>query len=175
MVALESEETMRALVRATLLLGAVLTGSGRELRAQWTGPGYNPFSPVIAGLPVYCTSYTGQPVAFVPNWNLSDVGRARPGNPPTIELNPNVLMRLTPKMQLFWYGHECAHHVLGPYNSEMGADCLSIRIMRDQGLLARHEIPELQRQILGSPGSVWGHLPGPQRAQLFAQCFDSSP
>jgi hypothetical protein len=139
--------------------------------AQWTGPSYNPFNPVIAGIPVYCTSYSGQPVAFVPNFYLSDVGRAQPGVPPTIELNPNVLAQLSPRMQLFWYGHECAHHVLGPQNSESNADCWSIRTMRDQGLLAPHELTELQAQILSSPGSIWGHLPGPQRAQLLAQCY----
>lgn len=133
----------------------------------------NPFNPVIAGLPVYCTSYQGQPVAFIENPMLPDVGRAQPGNPPTIELNPSVLAQLTPKMQLFWYGHECAHHVLGPANSEVNADCWAIKTMRDQGLLPPHELPQLMAQISGTPGSMWGHLPGPHRANLLAQCYNA--
>ncbi len=129
------------------------------------------FNPIIAGVPVFCNSYEGQPVALVADYSLPDVGRAAPGNPPIIVLNPNELSRMTPRMQLFWYGHECAHHVLGPANSEINADCWSIQTMRDQGLISINEIPELMAQIEQTPGSMWGHLPGPQRAQLFAQCF----
>ncbi|AYH00952.1 hypothetical protein [Pectobacterium parmentieri] len=142
--------------------------SSLPVAAQW-----NPFNPVIAGVPVYCTSFQGQPVAFILNPMLSDVGRAMPGSPPIIELNPNVLAQLTPKMQLFWYGHECAHHVLGPKNSEINADCWSIRTMRDQGLLAPNELPQLMAQILSAPGSIWGHLPGPKRAKWLERCYNT--
>lgn len=138
--------------------------------SQWGGATFNP---VIAGIPLYCVSHYGQRVAFVPNWQLPDVGRASPGMPPRIELNPNVLAKLSPKMQLFWYGHECAHHVLGPANNEINADCWSIKTMRNQGLLAPQEVYQLQVQILNTPGSMWGHLPGPQRAQLFAHCYQT--
>jgi hypothetical protein len=136
--------------------------------AQW-----NPYNPVIAGIPVFCTSFQGQPVAFILNPSLPDVGRAQPGMPPTIELNPNVLAQLTPAMQLFWYGHECAHHVLGPANSEVNADCWSIKTLRNQGFLTPNDLPQLMAQISGTPGSVWGHLPGPHRANLFAQCYNT--
>lgn len=129
------------------------------------------YQPVIGGVPLSCVSHTGQQVLAVPNWNLPDVGRAMPGMPPTIELNPNVLAQLTPKMQMFWYGHECAHHVLGGMNSEVNADCWSIKTMRNQGFLSPQELPQLQAQIVNTPGSMWGHLPGPHRAQLFAQCY----
>lgn len=154
------------MVRIMLLLAGIL--ANLPAVAQW-----NPFNPVIAGIPLYCMSSQGQPVAFVPNTMLPDVGRALPGLPPTIELNPSVLAQLTPKMQLFWYGHECAHHVLGPANSEINADCWSIKTMRNQGLLAPNELPQLMAQIAGTPGSMWGHLPGPQRAQLLAQCYNT--
>lgn len=160
-------------MRLRQIFTAILFSSLSALVLAWNGPNYNPYNPVIAGLPVYCTAFSGQAVAFIPNWQLPDVGRARPGLPPTIELNPNVLAQLSPRMQLFWYGHECAHHALGPYNSESNADCWSIRKMRDQGLLPSHAVAELQAQILGTPGSMWGHLPGPQRAQLFAHCYNT--
>jgi hypothetical protein len=74
------------------------------------------YTPVIAGIQVYCTLATGQGVAFVLNKTLNDVGHAIPGDPPKIEMNPIRLARFPPKMQLFWYGHECAHHVLGHAN-----------------------------------------------------------
>lgn len=138
--------------------------------AQWVDAAY---TPIIGGIQVNCTSNMGQQVVFVPNWNLPDVGRATPGIPPRIELNPNVLAQLTPKMQLFWYGHECAHHVLGPANNEINADCWAIKTLRNTGLLAPFEVPHLQAQIANTPGSLWGHLPGPQRAVLFAQCYNS--
>lgn len=131
----------------------------------------NPYNPTIGGLPVYCTAFDGRPVATVTDVSLPDVGRAIPGPTPIIVLNPAVLNQMTPRMQLFWYAHECAHHRLGPANSEINADCWAIKLMRAQGLLRREDLPELQAQIARTPGSVWGHLPGPQRAQLFAGCF----
>lgn len=133
--------------------------------------GWDSYHPIIAGNQLYCTSNQGQPVAFVPNTMLNDVGRAIPGYPPRIEFNPYVLAQFTPKMQLFWYGHECAHHLLGNANNEINADCWSIKTMRNQGLLQANEIPQLMAQIANTPGSIWGHLPGNQRAQLFAQCY----
>lgn len=36
--------------------------------------GWNPFHPVIAGVPLSCTSHQGQPVATILNPMLSDVG-----------------------------------------------------------------------------------------------------
>lgn len=139
----------------------------------------NPFNPVIAGVPVLCTSaFTGQRVAFIPNAALNDVGRARPGNPPTIELNPNILAQLPEKLQLFWYGHECGHHVLGhtlgnfTLASESEADCWAIQTGKTQRLFTRREVEAFEPYFRNNPGSLWGHLPGPQRAALLLQCFD---
>lgn len=157
----------KTMTRFALAIGLLLFVSGATAQPS-------PFSPVIAGVPVYCTSYSGQPVALIPDYYLPDVGQAIPGNPPIIKLNPNVLSRMTPLMQIFWYGHECAHHLLGPANSEINADCWSIRTMRDQGILRRQQVPELMAQISSTSGSMWGHLPGPYRAQHFANCFDSN-
>jgi hypothetical protein len=155
---------LQAALVAALGLGPSVPGA-----AQYA----DPFRPIIAGVPLYCRSFGGQPVALVVNPYLPDVGRALPGLPPTIELNPSVLARLTPKMQLFWYGHECGHHVLGPQNSESNADCWSIKTMRNQGLLSPAEVPQLQAQIANTPGSIWGHLPGPTRAALLGACYST--
>jgi hypothetical protein len=163
---------MKRLMHVFLIYAVLLIGCGTA-HGQWGAPGYDPYRPVIANVPVWCTAYTGQAVAFVPNWNLPDVGRAVPGLPPRIELNPQVLMQMSSTMQLFWYAHECAHHVLGPANSEVNADCWAIKALRNQGYLAPQQVGELQYMILNTPGSMWGHLPGPHRAQLFAQCYQT--
>ena len=161
------------LARGLLLLAVLLVP--RFAAAQFVPSEHNAFNPIIAGVPVYCTSYgTGQPVAFVPNQALNDIGRARPGMPPTIELNPVLLSQLPAKMQLFWYGHECGHHVLGPANSETNADCWSIRVGKQQGLFTRQDVLAFAPYFANNPGSPWGHLPGPIRAQAFVQCYDQS-
>lgn len=141
--------------------------------AQWGmhPPPWDPFRPIIGGVSLFCVGGAG-PVATMLDATLPDVGRALPyGRPPLIVLNPYVLQQLSPLMQIFWYGHECAHHLHGA--DEIQADCVSIKMMRNQGFLHRSQIPELQSQIAGSPGSLWGHLPGPARAQHLANCFDS--
>jgi hypothetical protein len=159
---------------SSLLLFALIV-SPRVARAQFVPNQYNPFNPIIAGVPVFCTSFgTGQPVAFVPNPSLNDIGRARPGMPPTIELNPMLLAQLPPKLQLFWFGHECGHHVLGPANSETNADCWSIRTGKQQGLFSRQDVLSFAPYFANNPGSPWGHLPGPIRAKAFVQCYDQS-
>jgi hypothetical protein len=142
----------------------------------------NAYNPTIAGVPVYCTSApNGQPVRFVPNNALNDVGRAYWTQEPIIELNPSVLQQLPPKLQLFWYGHECGHHVLGhtlpgglTTASESQADCWAIQIGKQQGLFTRAEVVAFGPYFQNNPGSPWGHLPGPQRSALFVQCFDSA-
>lgn len=139
------------------------------------------FRPVIAGVQVHCRSAgTGQPVAFVPNPYLNDIGRSRPGFPPTIELNPVLLAQLPRALQLFWYGHECAHHVLGHTignfgpRSEADADCWAVKTGRDQGLFDRNDVTAFGPYFLSNPGSPWGHLPGPARTANFLLCFDDS-
>ncbi len=142
----------------------------------------NAYNPTIAGTQVYCTSApSGQPVRFVPNNALNDVGRAYWASEPIIELNPSVLQQLPPKLQLFWYGHECGHHVLGHLlpggmtsASESQADCWAIQTGKRQSLFTRQQIAEFAPYFANNPGSPWGHLPGPQRTALFISCFDSA-
>lgn len=178
-----------AVVVAAVVTGCEQTPVGVDCAASVLGcPGSannnfsNPYNPVIAGVPVYCTSAPyATPVRFVVNPGLNDVGRAYWAQEPIIELNPGVLQQLPPKLQLFWYGHECGHHVLGHLlpggqspQSEIQADCWAIQIGKQQGLFSRQEVIAFAPYFANNPGSPWGHLPGPQRAQLFVQCFDSA-
>jgi hypothetical protein len=138
------------------------------------------FSPRIGATSVFCTNAIGQPVAFVPNLALNDVGRAsQSAIGPIIELNPNVLAQLPQKLQLFWYGHECGHHVLGhtlslpTLTNESAADCWAIQTGKRQGLFTRQQVAAFEPYFRNNPGSPWGHLPGPQRAALLVGCFDA--
>lgn len=147
-----------------------------------TGEGssfFNAFNPTIAGYPVYCVAPSGQAVATIVNNTINDIARASNGAPPLIEINTNIFFQLPRKMQLYVYGHECAHHALGhtlgfvDFTSESQADCLSIRIGKQQGWLSRAEVVAFAPYLANNPGTPWGHLPGPQRAQLLVQCWDA--
>ena len=135
----------------------------------------------IAGQSVYCNDAHGLPVALVPDPQLDNVGRAwvAPNGAPVISLNPHVLAMFPPAIQLFWYAHECSHHILGHTlrvpqpRDEMDADCRAIRGGRDQGWFRREDLHSMYDYFINNPGSPWGHLPGQQRLQHFANCFDS--
>lgn len=140
----------------------------------------NPYNPIIGGHPVYCTSSTGHPVAFIADPNLTDIGMASPGLPPTIRLNTTLLSRLPDKLQLFWYGHECGHHVMGhsigtyTHASERDADCWAIQVDRQQRLFSRADVESFEPYFRNNPGSPWGHLPGPERMRNFLRCYDQA-
>lgn len=166
----------RLAVVAVLALIASCTGGDDPLGTSNNFA--NPFNPVIASVPVVCTAFDGQPVATIPDPTITDIGYARQGSPPVIVLNSRLLETLPPALQLFWYGHECAHHVLGhtvftSFGNEAAADCWSIRTGRDQGLFDRTDVEGFAPYFLANPGSPWGHLPGPQRQALFLQCYDT--
>ena len=135
----------------------------------------------IAGMPVYCNDARGYPVTLVPAPQLNDVGKAliAPDGSPVIFLNPHVLQPLPQAVQLFWYAHECAHHVLGhllappQLTNEMDADCWAIQTGRDQLWFNLQDLNNMYHYFINNPGSPWGHLPGNQRLQHFANCFES--
>jgi hypothetical protein len=144
----------------------------------WAQPA-SPYTPWIAGVPVSCKSSSGMPVAFVPNTSLADVGLsfpAWPDVPSHVEYNPGLLARLPPVVQLFWFGHVCAHQALAEGLSEESADCGSIQLLKQQGLVSRAQVVELQSYLSNAPMVVpWGHRPGPARAGLLLACFDRAP
>lgn len=136
----------------------------------------------IGGTAVSCRDAYGQTVHAVLVANLGDVGRARNVfKTPVIMLDPGHLIRLPLKLQLFFYGHECAHHVLGHTyvmrpTAESEADCWAAKDGRDRGLFTRFEVEGWAPWFAKSRGSVIsGHLPGPERARFILQCFDENP
>ena len=134
----------------------------------------------IAGTFVSCVDFRGRQVILVADPTLNDIGRATVdgfGNPIMI-LNPVMMNQLPGVLQLFWYGHECAHHVLGhiAYPSrtrESDADCWSVRTGRNQGWFPPQAFQALTVMLGNNPGSPWGHLPGPLRIQNMVNCYQS--
>lgn len=161
----------------SLALLALLVGLDADIAGAQFG---DPFRPVIAGRQVQCMSAIGQPVAFVPNPMLNDIGQSNPGFPPTIQLNPVILTALPVPLQLFWWGHECGHHALGhtlglsDFTREAAADCWAIQKGKEAGVLTRRDVEAFEPYFRNNPGSPWGHLPGPNRIALFLRCFDGA-
>ncbi len=134
---------------------------------------------LIAGRPVSCKDIRGVAVTTMQVANLGDVGRAGVINRvPIIAIDPDIIGRLPDKLQLFFYQHECAHHVLGHWfqmslNMESDADCWAIRHGRDNGIFRRDDVMSFAPFLAKSGGSPFGHLPGPARAKNLLKCFDT--
>lgn len=162
------------MTRSLFVVVAVLAGLPGAAWAQ----GSEIYNPVVGGMPVSCVSYTGQPVAFLPDLKLQDVGKAyaeEPGTPPHIEYNPVLLSRLPPLVQLFWYGHVCAHEVLADADSEQNADRWALQMLKQQRLLTREEVFELRAYFSGTQEAPWSHQPESTRLWLFDACYEQKP
>lgn len=138
-----------------------------------------PGQTTIAGWLVSCKDIRGVAVTTMRMANLGDVGRAGVLNRvPVIVIDPDIIRRLPDKLQLFFYQHECAHHVLGHWfqmssTMESDADCWAIRHGRDDGIFSRDDVMSFAPFLAQSGGSPFGHLPGPQRAKQLLSCFDA--
>jgi len=134
--------------------------------------------PVIGGSPMRCYDYRGALVRTLMTTDLGDVGRASIiARMPIISLDSDRMRSLPGKMQVFFYMHECAHHVLGhmlhpTLQSEREADCWSINYGRWSGLLTRKDIEAFAPYLVRSNGSALGHLPGRERLAYLLTCFD---
>jgi hypothetical protein len=159
-------------VSALLILLATLLSGGRAV-AQGLE-----VQPVIGGSPMRCYDYRGAVVRTLMTTELGDVGRASIiARMPIISLDSDRMRSLPPKMQVFFFMHECAHHVLGhvirpTLESEREADCWSINYGRWAGLLARADVEAFAPYFARSNGSRFGHLPGPERQAYLLTCFD---
>jgi hypothetical protein len=160
---------MVALAAASAMMPRAADASMETPRAQ----------AIVAGVPVACRDFRGVAVETVRVADLGDVGRAWLVNRvPLIVLDEKMLDRLPDKLQLFFYGHECAHHVLGHTvlyrpDRESEADCWAIKDGRDRSIFSRTEVESFAPFLVASRGSaITGHLPGPARAKHLLKCFD---
>jgi hypothetical protein len=163
----------RALLSLAALFGLALTGRafaepGEGLQTQIN----------VGGQELSCRDFRGQIVRSIHMDDLGDVAHARIVNRmPIITLNKRRLDTLPDKLQVFFFNHECAHHVLGhvfypTQTSENEADCYAIKQGRREGYLSREDVESFTPYIAVSRGSPFGHLPGPMRLQRLLACFD---
>jgi hypothetical protein len=150
------------------LSAAVQAGSTQGLQVHIT----------VGGQDLACRDFRGQTVRSIHLDDLGDVASARIVNRmPIITLNKRRLDTLPDKMQVFFFNHECAHHLLGhmfypTQSSENEADCFAIKQGRRERTLGRDDVLAFAPYLAVSRGSAFGHLPGPLRAQRLLACFD---
>jgi hypothetical protein len=129
-----------------------------------------------------CVSGNGVRVASVRNDRIPDIAMAslvptQAGFAPVIYYNMVVLSWLDAPTRVFFYAHECAHHVLGHVlaglrlGQEQEADCWAIRTLVNQGLFSDVEINAVQENLSRFGRADWTHLPGPQRAINLRRCL----
>jgi hypothetical protein len=161
----------RNVVRVLWSLLVLAVTPAPPVSAQVTGPFYEV---TVRGVPMYCQSYFGEPVAVYLNYQLNNVGVAtrQMNGFPVIVINPNVTNWYSDLVTQWWFAHECAHHALPPeMNSESNADCFAVRELRRVGLLfTPAQLNAFVYELADLPGSPMGHLPGPMRAQNIASC-----
>jgi len=126
-----------------------------------------------------CTDANNVPVASVRNDHIQDVAIATrsPTGDPIILYNVIVLSWLQPPTRLFFYAHECAHHVLRhvvaspSLTAEREADCWAIRALKKRGDVDAVAIGTIQADISRAGRGDWSHLPGPMRAVDLGRCL----
>jgi hypothetical protein len=138
-------------------------------------------SRTLAQGPVYegCVDSSGVPVVSVPA-NIPDIAMARilADGRPAILYNLYVLSWVSAPTRLFFYAHECAHHVLGHLTAALGsdaehkADCWAIRTLQDSQLVDDTDISAIQLDIARFGRGDWAHLPGPARAIDLRECLN---
>lgn len=130
-----------------------------------------------------CVDFRGKPVASILDPFVQDVAMAiyLTRDNPVIVYNPEVVSWLTNPTRLFFYAHECAHHVLGhgvnghSLASEQQADCWALRELVSRRLLNDDDIGAVQRDIALFGRADWTHLPGPKRAINLRACMGDGP
>jgi hypothetical protein len=124
---------------------------------------------------------SGYPVATISDYSIPDIAVARiEGGRPVIRTNPQVLAWMQRPTRIFFYFHECAHHVLGhtfagpSMSREQEADCWAIRQLRASGSFGPREITVVQNDLAQFGRGDWTHLPGPYRAINLQACLSGS-
>ncbi len=163
---------MRALTLAIGLLVLALGARGAVAEGL-------EIQPTIGGAPMRCYDFRGTIVRTLQTTQLGDVGRASiVSRMPLISLDSDRMAALPATMQVFFFMHECAHHVLGhvikpTLQSERDADCWAANYGRWAGLFTRKDVEGFAPFFAKSSGSRFGHLAGPERQAYILMCFDT--
>lgn len=133
---------------------------------------------------VGCVDIRGLQVTAVANSQVQDVARAYidpVSRQPMVIYNPEVLAQLQSATRLFFFVHECAHHVIGhalgfatPGTMEQEADCWAVNRLQATGLLGMDEIRTIQGDIIRFGRGDLTHLPGGRRAVNLLSCLNDA-
>ena len=124
---------------------------------------YPPNTLTIDGIPVACNAYPTIVTTSIPDSAIFN-GQA-------ILLNPAAMGGLPTPLKLYIYAHECAHGM--GFMNESQADCVAIKIGRNQGWFPPQAFYSLAAMFQNNPGSL-RHPPGPMRVQNMYQCYQDT-
>ncbi len=107
---------------------------------------------------------------------LAEIDNADDGWP-LVRYNADALPQLDSKTRMFFFYHQCGHHVLGhalkpdiTYQMEEKADCWAVNSLFYSGRLRRSEFKTVQKQISALSEKDWRKV-GPRRALRLANCL----
>jgi hypothetical protein len=167
---------MRVLLAILLILSAQPVRAGEATAAPMSRP--NTIVPPAADKVMTCRDFRRRPVRTVEIPDLGDAGRAEfIEGMPVIMLDPGLMASLPANLQVFFKLHECAHHVLGHLfaptdKSEQEADCWAIKEGRKLEVYTAADVADWKPHFAMSRGTVFGHLPGPERVAFLLACFN---
>lgn len=119
----------------------------------------------MAGRQVRCENVRTELDPTLPN-----LGAAAPDER-LLLLNPGLLARYSPVVQLFVFHHECGHHRVG--ESELKADCWAAETGVRDGWLDRNGLANICRSFENAPESAT-HPSGQHRCANLDRCFASA-
>jgi hypothetical protein len=172
----------RLLKSLWLLLALLLLGPALSLCAQV------PVAvPTIGGIPVHCTDATGATVYTEILPTLGDTAQStiEPSGLRVIRINRPAFEQQPTLIKLFFYAHECGHHMSGDVfagvvlheddlDREKIADRIGIRILRDQLNITSQEADQIASIFQNNPPIFPYYLPGPARARWIRDCYATS-
>jgi hypothetical protein len=83
-------------------------------------------------------------------------------------LNPTWFSEAPPLLQLWRYGHECGHLMVG--KDEAAADCWAVKYGEKQGWFSAQDFPRLKLLFAGGAIDA-AHAPTPERVEAMEKCF----
>jgi hypothetical protein len=125
----------------------------------------------ISGERFTCTADSGRVPIRIDNY-LPDlaISRVYLDGSRHITINDQQLGQMEPIVQAFVFAHECAHQI-GPTKGESWADCWAASELRRRGIVQNYgQLVTIMKAAGSGPGSPYGHLPGPARAELIRVC-----
>ena len=118
--------------------------------------------PMIDGRHVHCNNVRIRFDRGLPNLGAASMDSR------LLILNPRLLQRETPIVQLFVFNHECGHHQVG--GSELGADCWAVGRGVREGWLDAQGIGQVCRSFDDAPETST-HPSGRRRCANLDRCF----